>query len=171
MSFTRFRDDPARIQKQLQESTYLARYQINAPGPGDNLPFQEDPNIRLQGFGANVFRQNTTQLESELFGITRRLNHDLFAENDYKKYGVTDTGGVATYTSAQPFVEESRASHPAWMYRSADVNRWEEPWLNPLVGLEKPFHENLQTRILEKDYFREPRFPGPPSFQEGLSNN
>jgi hypothetical protein len=101
-----------------------------------------------------VFRQNTTQLESELFGITRRYNRDLFVENDYKKYGVTDTGGIMTYASAQPFVEESRATNPAWMYRSADVNRWEEPWLNPLVGLEKPFHENLQTRILEKDYFR-----------------
>ena len=154
MSFTRFHDDPARIQKQVQESTYLARYQLNTPGQGIDLPFQEDPNIRLQGFGANVFRENTTQLESELFGITRPLNRDLFVLNDYKKYGVTNTGDMPNYDSAQSFVEESRASHPAWMYRSACVNRWEEPWINPLVGLEKPFQENLQTRILEKDYYR-----------------
>jgi len=154
MSFTRFHDDPARIQKQLQESTYLARYQLDTPGQGVDLPFIEDPNIRLQGFGANVFRKNTTQLESELFGITRRYNRDLFEANDYKKYGVTEISEKPYFRSQQPFVEESRATHPAWLYRSADVNRWEEPWLNPLVGLEKPFHENIQTRILEKDYFR-----------------
>ena len=153
MSFTRFHDDPARIQKQLQESTYLARYQLDTPGQGVELPFMEDPNIRLQGFGANVFKKNTTQLESELFGITRRYNRDLFEANDYKKYGVTEVGEIPYFKSQQPFVEESRATHPAWIFRSADVNRWEEPWLNPLVGLEKPFHENIQTRILEKDYY------------------
>jgi hypothetical protein len=153
MSFTRFRDDPARIKKQLQESTYLAHYQLNTPGPGTNLAFQEDPNVRLQGWGANVFRKNTTQLESELRGLTRTLNHDLLAVNDYKQFGVTDTGDLPYYNSEQPFVQESRATNPAWMYRSADVNRWEEPWLNPLVGLEKPFHNNIHTRILEKDYY------------------
>jgi hypothetical protein len=156
MSFTRFHDDPARIQKQLQESTYLARYQLDTPGQGVELPFMEDPNIRLQGFGANVFNKNTTQLESELFGITRRYNRDLFEANDYKKYGVTELGEKPYFKSQQPFVEESRATHPAWLFRSADVNRWEEPWLNPLVGLEKPFHENIQTRILEKDYYLTP---------------
>ena len=73
--------------------------------------------------------------------------------NDYKQFGVTDTGDLPYYNSEQPFVQESRATNPAWMYRSADVNRWEEPWLNPLVGLEKPFHNNIHTRILEKDYY------------------
>ncbi|MGA1048382.1 MAG: hypothetical protein ACO3UU_10240, partial [Minisyncoccia bacterium] len=29
--------------------------------------------------------------------------------------------------------------------------RWETPLLNTLNGLEKGFHENIQTRILEKD--------------------
>ena len=32
MSFTRFHDDPARIQKQLQESTDQGNYMINVPG-------------------------------------------------------------------------------------------------------------------------------------------
>ena len=153
MSFTRFHDDPARIQKQIQESTYLARYQLGTPGQGIDLPFFEDPNIRLQGFGANVFSQNTTQLESELFGLTRPLNRDLFVLNDYKKYGVTETGGLPSFSTQEPFIEESRTSHPAWMYRNMNVPRWEEPWINPLVGLEKPFQSNLQTRILEKDYY------------------
>jgi len=153
MSFTRFHDDPARIKKQLQENTYLGRYQLDKPGPGDNLPFLEDPNIRLQGWGANL-RRNTTQLESELKGLTRKINHDLVILNNYQTCGTTDIGDKPYYNTDKPFVEESRATHPAWMYRNVDVQRWESPWINPLVGIEKPFNTNIQTRILEKDYFQ-----------------
>lgn len=153
MSFTRFHDDPARIKKQLQENTYLGRYQLDKPGPGDELPFLEDPNIRLQGWGANL-RINTTQLESELKGLTRKLNHDLVILNNYQNCGTTDIGDKQYYNTNKPFVEESRSTHPAWMYRNVDVERWESPWINPLVGIEKPFNTNIQTRILEKDYFQ-----------------
>ena len=50
MAFTRFHDDPSRIQKQLQESTFIGRYQLNTPGQGTgtSLPFQEDPNILIK---------------------------------------------------------------------------------------------------------------------------
>jgi len=153
MSFTRFHDDPARIRKQLQENTYLGRYQLDKPGPGDYLPFLEDPNIRLQGWGANL-RQNTTQLESELKGLTRKINHDLEILNNYQTCGTTDIGNKPYYNTDKPFVEESRTTHPAWMYRNVDVERWESPWINPLVGIEKPFNTNIHTRILEKDYFQ-----------------
>lgn len=37
------------------------------------------------------------------------------------------------------------------MYKDLEQTRWETPLLNPLNGLEKGFHENIQTRILEKD--------------------
>ena len=65
MSFTRFHDDDARIKKQLQESTFAGRYQLNAPGPGENLPFIEDPHMRLEKWGANN-RTNGVDLESDL---------------------------------------------------------------------------------------------------------
>ena len=54
MAFTRFRDDPHRIQKQLEESTYVGRYTLNTPGQGMDLPFNEDPHIRLQKWGAKL---------------------------------------------------------------------------------------------------------------------
>lgn len=152
MSFTRFHDDAARIQKQLEIDTYLGRYQLDVPGPGEHMPFLEDPNIRLQGWGANL-RKNTTQLESELIGLTRPLNHDLCILNNYQLCGTTDIGTTPYYNTTPCFVEESRATHPAWTYRNVDVQRWEFPWINPLAGMEKPFHENIQTRILEKDYY------------------
>lgn len=150
MSFTRFHDDPARIQKQLEESTFLGRYQLNRPGPGIDMPFMEDPNVRLQSWGANL-HNNTTDFESELRGLKRPLNRDLLHENNYKNT-MTPTY-QQNFPVMNPFVEESRATHPAWMYRDLEQSKWETPLLDPQANLEKPFHENVQTRILEKDHF------------------
>lgn len=151
MAFTRFHDDPARIQAQLQSQTWVGRYQIDKPGPGVDLPFMEDPQIRMQQWGANL-RENTTQLESELRGLTRTLCRDNTYLNNYQTQNTTNTN-VPSYRSAEPFVDESRASHPAWMFRGIETPRWEEPFCNPQVNLEKPFAENVSTRILEKDSF------------------
>ena len=43
MAFTRFHDDPARISKRLEESTFTGRYQLDRPGPGVDMPFYEEP--------------------------------------------------------------------------------------------------------------------------------
>jgi hypothetical protein len=51
-------------------------------------------------------------------------------------------------------VEESRASNPAWTYKDLEQSRWDYPLINPQANLEKQFHENVQTRILEKDNFK-----------------
>ena len=151
MSFTRFHDDDARIEKQLEELTYAGRYQLNVPGPGANMPFQEDSQIRLQHWGANL-QTNTINLDSDLRGLTRNLQRDDIEQNNYKTHEVSSH--AKTYPNAQPFVDETRATHPAWMYRDMVQPRWEEPFINPQANLEKPFHDNIQTRILEKDYYR-----------------
>jgi hypothetical protein len=151
MAFTRFHDDSARIKKQVEDSSFAGRYMLNVPGPGDRLPFFEDPQLRLQKWGANL-KTNTVNMESDLFGLTRLLNRDLLDENDYKQYAARTCD--VFYNNQQPFIEESRASHPAWMYKDLEQTRWENPFLNPLNGLEKGFNENIQTRILEKDYFK-----------------
>ena len=150
MSFTRFRDDPDRIKKQLEEWTFTGRYQLNVPGPGIDLPFQEDAQVRLQKWGANL-RTNAINIESDLIGLSRPLNRDPVNENNYVTKALSST--MPHYPVAQPFVEESRASHPAWTYRDAVGPRWEYPLINPQANLEKRFHDNIQTRILEKDYY------------------
>jgi hypothetical protein len=48
MSFTRFHDDPARIRKHVEDSTFAERYHLNTPGNGNNMPLQMDPQLRLQ---------------------------------------------------------------------------------------------------------------------------
>jgi hypothetical protein len=148
MAFTRFHDDPARIRKYVAETSFAGRYYMNVPGIGINMPFQEDPQIRAQKWGANL-TTNTLNLESDLRGLTRKYNNDEINANDYKANAVKTHPFM--YKSAQPIVLESRASHPAWTYKDLDQTRWETPFLNPQVNTENKIQSGLQTRILEKD--------------------
>jgi hypothetical protein len=150
MAFTRFHDDINRLTLEADMTSYANRYYMNPPGQGLDLPFLEDPQMRLQRWGANM-RTNAVNLESELIGLSRPLNRDNIEKNEYTK-NMVSTESI-NYRNENPMIDESRATHPAWMFRDIDNNRWEEPWINPQAGLEKEFPENIQTRILEKDNF------------------
>ena len=151
MAFTRFHDDDVRIEKQLEQQTYIGRYQLDVPGQGVNMPFQDDAQLRMQRWGANR-HTNPVNLESDLYGLSRPLGRDDIETQDYKKHAVPTQ--QIQYPRENPFVEESRSSHPAWMYRDLEQPKWEEPLVDPQANLEKPFHDNIQTRILEKDYYK-----------------
>jgi hypothetical protein len=165
MSFTRFHDDPARIKKQVEESSFSGKYYLNVAGPGNYVPFFEDPQFRLQKFGTNI-RTNTINLESDLLGLTRKINHNFLDSKTYEDFAVSSR--KVDFPVKQPIVEESRASHPAWMYRDLEQSNWSYPQLNPQFargsyqqgsfGLPREFNENISTRILEKDYYV-PRIP------------
>jgi hypothetical protein len=147
MAQTSFRNDPARIKKEMEISTFQGRYQLSAPGPGIDMPFQEDPQIRLQSFGANLMT-NTIAIENELMGRNKILTRDI---QEYKK-NIT-TSNLIKYKSESPFILESRSSLPAWSFRGLDqkYQRFEKPWINPQANIEKEFNDNIQTRLLEKD--------------------
>ena len=156
MSFTRFHDDPARIRAGLEISTYSGRYFLNTPGMGVNMPFQMDTQLRLQGWGANLCT-GAIDLESDFRGLTRPLNHDLPEANCYRRHEADSDAYI--YDVAKPIVDESRATHPAWMYRDVDTNnRWEHPFINPQDNVERQFPWNIQTRVLEKDFYK-PKMP------------
>jgi len=150
MSFTRFHDDPARIRKQVAESSFAGRYMLNVPGLGVNMPFQEDPQLRLQKWGANL-TTNTLNLENDLLGLTRKYTRDDVHVNDYKNSAAKVHQFM--YKTQNPVVLESRASHPAWTYKDLEQTRWETPFLNPQVNAENKLQSGVQTRILEKDNF------------------
>jgi hypothetical protein len=155
MAFTRFHDDPARIRKQLEESTFAESYYLNKPGNGTDVPFVMDPQMRLQGWGANLC-SNAINLESDFRGLTRKLNHDLPKINEYTIQAAQTH--EYTYDSLKPIIDESRATHPAWMYRDLEHSRWEHPWINPQDNFERCFNWNVQTRVLEKDNYK-PKMP------------
>lgn len=148
MSFTRFHDDPTRIRKQLQQSSGLCRYQLDAPGPGIATPFIEDPQIRLQKWGANL-KTNTINLESDLRGIGHTLSVD---DKDYSSQTPYTTNKI--YGSSVEFVDESRATHPAWMYRDLEHSRWTTSFHDVQMKTEIPFSYNEPSRILEKNKMR-----------------
>jgi hypothetical protein len=89
-----------------------------------------------------------------LHGQTRVLNRDHLNGAEYQTHATAIKHAVR-YTRDSPFVEETRSSHPAWMFRGVEIPRWEEPWLNPqaLSVLEKPFQTNIQTKMLDKDAY------------------
>lgn len=147
--FTSFKNDDSRIKKNLEISTFLGRYMLNVPGQGLEIPFMEDPQVRMQYWGANL-QTNIIDLEGELFSINRKISRDYNDQDEYKKF-IVDSNPIQSFSTKNPFVEESRSSHPAFVYRELENNRWEEPWINPQANIEKPFHDNIQTRILEKD--------------------
>jgi|TARA_Y100000992_G_scaffold269932_1_gene209955 hypothetical protein len=150
MAFTNIKYDTCRIEKDMQISTEPGRYQIAVPGPGNNVSFQEDPFLRLQKYGANL-RTNTINLESELMGLTRSLNRDSVHLNTYNKNNIRNS--KINYPSSSPFTEQSRATHPAWMYIDLEQTNWGILPLNPQENTCIPFQNNLSTRILEKDHY------------------
>lgn len=156
MSFSSIKCDPARIAKELEQSTANGRYMLNVPGPGSNVGFLEDPFIRLQKFGANQ-RSNTLNIESDLFGLTRTLvGNDNIPFNEYGLNSVkSDT---VSYNVQVPTTEQPRAIMPAWTARDLEqVNWWTLP-LDPQAHVCIPFQNNLSTRILEKEHFK-PHLP------------
>ncbi len=151
MSFTRFHDDPARIEKQLQQSTGLGRYMLNVPGNnGDKPCYNEDPFIRMQKWGGNLMT-NTINLESDLLGLTRNMNRDNITENNYM------TKAVKTQKKEYPVcgasTDQSRATMPAWMFRDLEQVNWAILPLDPQENTCFTFENNLNTRLIERDNF------------------
>ena len=62
------------------------------------------------------------------------------------------------FQSHKPFVDETRATHPAWMYRDLEQTKYAILPLNPQEHTCVPFQNNLNTRILEKDNWK-PKIP------------
>lgn len=60
-----FNNDPARLQKRLEESVFPGLWHLNTPGLGTNTPVTGDPHIRLQQWGGNLM-MDTVNLESDL---------------------------------------------------------------------------------------------------------
>ena len=152
MACSRFNNDQGRIEKKNAISTFAGRYFLDTPGPGEKMPFNADPHMRIQGWGAN-FKNNMVDINSDLRGLTRPVNRDLVGVNEHKKWSVKPEEQAMSYETVDYITDESRATHPAWTYRDIEIDRWEQPFLNPLDKVDVPFHRELNTRVLEKDYF------------------
>ena len=150
MAFTRFKDDPARVKKYLEESTSVGKYHLNTPGNGLQNPYINDTHIILQKWGANL-QSNSLLVENELRNLNRPLNRDLIDLNTYQSVN----SNSQSYPVKHFDIDESRASLPAWTFRDNEIKRDKIPLNSEKIGttIHMPFQNNLQTRILEKDYY------------------
>jgi len=161
MSFTRFHDDPCRVNKSLQESTDVGRYIMNVPGNGSLPTFHLDPFIRAQKWGGNLMK-NSIQIESDLKGMTRTFNRDDIELNEYKINAANKNNIKTSKNGYEKIVyplsrdlstEQSRATHPAWITKDDTQSHFSFLPLDPQLNLFVPFQRNLNTRILERDRF------------------
>ena len=162
MAFTRFHYDPCRTMKFQQQATGPGRYIFATPGNGCDPCYMEDPAVRLQKWGGNLRKVplgHPIDINSDLLGITRPLTKDCISK-EFPKKGVVRSRKVA-YKTCKPFTDQqSRVTHPAWMYRDLEQVDWWPMILNPQENVCKPFNNNLNTRLLEKDYWK-PCVPNP----------
>ena len=151
--FSSIRNDLGRLRKEAEMSSYTSRYHLCTPGPGIDAPIPDDVHVGLQSWAGN-WAGNRIDLESDLHGQTRVLNRDHLNGAEYQAHATVLQPAVR-YTRENPFVEETRASHPVWMYRGVEIPRWEEPWINPqaLNAIERPFSTNIQSKQLDRDAY------------------
>ena len=148
MANTRFNYDECRTQKLLQEATGPGRYMLNTPGQGVGIPFVADPQIRLQGWGANlqkVENGHPIDIDSYLLGLGRPPARNC-SNKEFKPRVVQQS-----YPEFTPSItDQTRATHPAWETKDLEQNHRGYLFENPQEHTETPFLNNLNTRVLEK---------------------
>lgn len=152
MSFTRFHDDPNRIQKTNLETSAINDYIFNVPNNVNSKSvFFNDPHITMQKNG-NTLCNNLINVDSELKRLDRRLCKDNKNKNNY-----LTSQSIKSYIIPKnidkTITNESRSTHPAWMYRINSTLRTDFLYENPQENVFIPFDTNLDTNILEKDYY------------------
>ena len=151
MAFSR--DDNAKTLCKLNEQNKGLGYMLNVPGNGLYPDYFNDPQIRLQKFGANLSR-NVVDINSELLGVSKQLDRDHFVKNTrdpnfspyYDKYSFPAINSEIT--------QQPRATEPAWQIRGLEKYNWDYPLFNPQTHIERNFANNINSRQLEKDQYR-----------------
>jgi len=151
MAETRFNSDPCRISKKLQQMTDQGRYIMNMPGNGEHPAYMADPQIIIQKWGGNL-RTNSTNLESELLGVNRPLSRDCLGRDEYQRFDFKSQA-IQYPVCASLTTQQSRTIMPAWTARDLEQVNWYYPPLNPQENTCLSFQNNLNTRMLEKDYY------------------
>lgn len=159
MASTRFRDDIARKEDQLRQSTSLCDYMINAPGNGTTPAYMEDPHVRLQKWGANL-ANNAVTIEGSLKGL-RQSGRDCLGKDEYNRSAlVAETPNFPSNVALT--TDQPRASNPAWELRDqANTQHGDPTFFDPQSNIFQPFRTNVSTRILEKDHYTQPKIHEP----------
>lgn len=151
MAFTRFNYDQLRTDKYLQQSTDPGRYMLDVPGWGNKPYFINDPQIRMQKWGGNLRKTNNNNsiidINSDLIGLNN-INSKCDKKKKYK-----DTHKINYPIYSKTFTNETRVTHPSWMYRDLKQDHTSILLFDPLKNIYDPLKNNINTRNLERDNF------------------
>ena len=130
--------------KRYVNTEYEINYFLNTPGNGSEPLYIDDPHIRLQKWGANL-RENTLSMNKEFTQYRKEKTANLF---------LGELNNYSTFSNI--FTDNQRLINPPWNIRDKDetIRRLHYPILDPQENVWKLFHNNIQTRILEKDNFK-----------------
>jgi hypothetical protein len=146
MTSTRISNDKLRIYKNLQQSTDVGKHVLNVPGNGLDIPFINDPHVRMQLWGANHANDIIT-IENSLKGIDRQLSRDC---SEYTKPSTK----TMKYSNNSFNIMNSFISQPAWELRDKEsLRELGYPENKNEHHIFIPFNNNLGTRMFEKDIF------------------
>lgn len=151
MANTRFNYDKCRTNKLLQEATGPGRYMLDTPGPAHSLVANNDPHYRLQRWGGNlghVLNGHPIDIDSDLIGLNKNLSK--YNEKRVPSKSKTIINRKHEFKT-QNITDQSRTTHPAWMYLDLEQNHKQPLFLDPQANVEMGFTNNLNTRLLERD--------------------
>lgn len=150
MAFTR--DDVKRIDLTVEKYNNGMDYMLNVPGTGNKPNYIDDPQIRLQHFGANL-SNNVVDINSNLLGVNKQLNRDHYVPNTRDTH-FNDTYKRCTYpVISSTITDQPRTINPAWLLRDAEQNNWQELPTDPQKHTEVLFENNINSRMVEKDLY------------------
>ncbi len=161
--FTRFYDDPCRIEKYNQIATETGRYMLDVPGNGAKPFYMEDPQIIPQKWAGNLWT-HSTDIQSSLLGLDRTVNRDCL-QTKGSECGRTPKPEIIARpiqypTSRALTTDQPRATDPAWTARDLDQSYRMPLQHNPQTDsrIFQPFKYDVSSRIAEKDGFVRPSF-------------
>ena len=147
MSFTRAFDDRERVRDSLHRMTAQGCYGIGVPGNGTRPTYVADPHIRLQKWGANL-RTGCGDIDNAMKGLGIPLTRDCTNQIE-----TMPKGQSIEYGSTGNWTDESRATNPAWWYRTVNRNRNEFPLVDPQYNAENRMWHATSSRDQARDVF------------------
>ena len=148
--FTRFHDDPAKINIQNQQSTDQSRWILNTPGNGDRPEYMMDAYVIPQKWGGNLW-SNAIDVQSLLLGLDQPLGKDCLGKPTRDQNLTASPNKYAD--SNKLMTDQSRAIMPSWTVRDLPQFKPAFPLFNPQENTTIKFPSYLNTRILEKDSY------------------
>lgn len=155
MAQTRISVDDCRTIKKLQQMTDPGKYILDVPGNGYSVPYKNDPFIRMQKWNGQIYTESI-DLESQLIGYNRYLNHDIPSQDEYTKFDVISNRKIFESNEIKPscMTSQSRTTNPVWWYRDTPLNIDTSiiPY-DPQKNVCYRFQNQLNSRILMKDRY------------------